>query len=158
MGEWVKKVSTTPLSPTSGEIVDSMSASVDTHTNAPSISAVNGVVGDTDISSIGDGTVTGAIGAVNNGLIKLNNLSMYEFEMKANTAYRLTHTGTVIIYTDRGGMWTTGASGRGLAEVSASSVIAVEQVDYTHLTITNNIRFGTIAMIIGSGDISATLA
>ena len=44
------------------------SEGVDTHTNAPSISAVkgettaiNGKIGDTDISSIGDGTITGAL-------------------------------------------------------------------------------------------------
>ena len=74
----IKKVSTTPLSETTGEIVDSMSASVDTHTNAPSISAVkgettaiNGKLGNTDISSIGDGTVTGAIGAVNKNISSL---------------------------------------------------------------------------------------
>ena len=105
------------------------------------IDGVDTEIGDTDISSLGDGTITGAVSALNNGLSDLNSGYIYQRFDKAVAASTDTNIGSITLPTK--GMWL---------------VIAVADLNVTLENVYNFVVYGRVVRGYGSNGGGATNA
>lgn len=88
--------------------------------------------------------------ALNESLSSRAKISSYSLE--ANSTVYFNHTGTVLLFTDRGGMWTEGSAGRSLTEISAYGAIAVTRSSNTKIKIVSSAAYSTLIVAIGFGE------
>lgn len=104
-------------------------------------------------------TVTASIAAgatltvgTNIQAISASQIAQRIYHLAGGASVSLYHTMPVLIYTDRGGLWSTGqASSRGLATLVAYSGFTITLVDNSNLTITSGIPGGATIAVISSG-------
>ena len=94
-----------------------------------------------------------------NAFIGLNNASLVngkEFSLKAGGSCTIKHTNSILVFTDRGGLWSEGINGRSLSAISTTSTISVKRTDNKTLTVINNGSYSTRICAFGLGKITIT--
>ena len=116
---------------------------------------------DSYFSFIGTDILGNAISFSNNGgTWTFNNIAnkanIYTYGINANETVYINHSGGVLVFTDRGGMWTEGNATRALTEIAASSAVTVTRVTKNKLQATSSYNYATAIYVIGNGTISFT--
>lgn len=73
-----------------------------------------------------------------------------QFELGANSTIKISHTSPILLYTDRGGMWTEGSAQRSLTQIASASNITVTRVSASVIQITSTQGYGTTVTAISS--------
>lgn len=72
--------------------------------------------------------------------------------VSANSTMYFNHSGGVVLFSDRGGMWTEGSAGRTLAEIASASSFAVTRESNTKIKIVSSSAYSSTFFAIGNGD------
>lgn len=70
------------------------------------------------------------------------------------TTVYVDHSSSILVFSDRGGLYTEGVSGRTLSVIAESTALSVSRVTNTRLSISNLNQYSTTITVIGYGDLA----
>lgn len=96
--------------------------------------------------------ITSSISSINSSLS--NKVTVATYNLGANSTCYLTHAGSVLLFTDRSGLWSEGTASRTLAVLVNNNNISVTRESANKLKITSSFAYATQVVAFGHGDTS----
>ena len=78
-------------------------------------------------------------------------------DVPAEGSVLITHNGSLLLFTDRGGLWSEGIANRPLTALVENTRLTVSRVSAQQLRVASSYTYGTAVIAFCTGDVSITV-